>query len=56
MFASLLLCSSTDPTPFYLSPSLSFWLNGAYVVWRWNLSHCPVEKQMIVPLRPNQMR
>jgi hypothetical protein len=27
-----------------------------YTAWRCVLGHCPVEKQMIVPLRTNQMQ
>ena len=34
------------------SPS---WSNSPYTVWRCVLGHCPVEKQMIVPLSANQM-
>jgi hypothetical protein len=31
------------------------WSSSPYTVWRCVLGHCPVEKQMIVPLRENQM-
>ena len=34
------------------SPS---WSNIPYTAWRGVLGHCPVEKQMIVPVRANQM-
>ena len=32
------------------TPSLSFLENGPYTAWRCVLGHCPVEKQMTVPL------
>ena len=34
------------------SPS---WSNSLYTVWRCVLDHCPIKKQMIVPLSTNQM-
>ena len=64
------LCSPTYPKPSQLgwgrvivearssnsalhhSPS---WSNSPYIARRCVLGHCPVEKQMIVPLSPNQM-